>query len=1101
MINSIKFIKNLLDNFNIEYWMDFGCLLHMYRDNEFSKDDVDFGLMIENYDRLKKILEENKHYFEMIHYRDKEISIRLNNIKFDFIFFKKKDNNIYFYAYKQNLYCSNKWNYEWRGKFPYEVYFPLGKITLQGLTFNAPNNIEKKIEMQYGSDWKTPKPHIACWTYELNQVKDESYKPIAVLMTTFLRDDIMKKVIPSYLQYPVKLYLLDQGNQTQEKEIFYNELRKQGHYIAYSNFDVGLSHARNILLDQIKDEEYILLTEDDIELTTNPYSLLQEFSNNNLGILGGMLKYENNKEQHYEYELELKNNKLYYKKSNNIDIVLNFYLAKRRVFEDIRYDNELKLVEHTDFALRLKQLNKWKVGYSKKLTGIHHKVRNEEYSKYRYDTVKYIEKFNQKWNIEEIIKEDKSLNDLSDKLTVFLLTCGENINYQKCLDALNNQSIKFNLNIIKNYHPMGIAFQEMLNRCETEYYCQIDDDMILNENAIETMYNSIINSDEKTAMVCYKLHDVHLNKGIDGVKIYKYNIFKNYPYNINVLSCEMEQLENIEKNGFNYKRISTIIGQHCPIWTKENIFERYYNYIDKLKKFGSKNYINMLNNLLKIFLKEPNQLNLYAFIGGLASILTSGTRSEEKDFTKPILKEFKKIDETFANFKSANDITIVDVEEKIPILQISSIPCAGRPYEISAFINKYSKKYNSRCILGGQYCNTNIDIPYREFPYDLLLSKDLEECKRIINNTKIIHIHHNIDKKLLKLITKDHKIVFTVSNLNQSLKINNDDFNKSYDIKIRKLANIITTTNEPLQIDTFSYLTDKHLPLIKNLFDSNINKNNECPVIVFAPTNRTREGVASKGYNEVLGIIYKLFLNGYKFSFDLIEGVPYLENLNRKKMSDILIDDIMSPTFHNSSIEGACFGSVVLTNYSDNNFPFLKTDINNLETNLKALLTDKKYLEEEQKKILEWKNDYYKPDILLKPYENIYDSVLNIENKIFIENIEKINVEISDSEKIQKFITELSNSNINYCFAKTTCKEIVINGNIINLPLYISTNSSINKLNIESIAKNNNIACEISINRYSTKKIKLYNIDICVPYPVKKYLETTFKKSWKELNE
>jgi hypothetical protein len=1097
MINTLTFLKRILDESKIEYWLDFGCLLHLYRDNELSKDDVDFGLKLENYNKLKEILEKNKSYFEMIHYRDKEISIRINNIKFDFIFFKQKENDLYFYAYKQNPYCNNKWNWEWRGKFPYSVYFPLKQLTFKHLTFNVPNKIEKKIEMQYGDDWKIPR-NVACWTYELNQVKDENYKPIAVLMTTFLRDDIMKSVIPSYLKYPIKLYLLDQGKQTPEKEIFYDTLRKQGHCIEYSSFDIGLSKARNLLLDKIEDEEYVLLTEDDIELTSNPYSLLSNFSNNNLGILGGLLKYPNNNEQHYEYELELKDNKLYYKKSNQIDIVLNFYLAKRKVFNEIRYDDNLKLVEHTDFFLRLKELNKYKVDYNRRLTGIHHKIKTEVYAQYRYRTKEFIEKFKNKWNIADIIKEDKSPNDFSDKLTVFVLSCGNNPNYEKCIDSLNNQTIKFNLDIIKDCHPMGVAFQEMINRCQTDYYIQVDEDMILDNNSIEVLYNSILSSDPKTAMVCYKLKDVHLNRGIDGIKIYKFSIFNLFPYNINVLSCEMEQLDRLKKAGYNYKRCSQIIGLHCPLWTKETIFERYYNYIDKYKKFGSKNYTFLLNNLLKIFLETPNQLNLYAFIGGLASIFNENIRTSEKDFTRPLLKEFKKIDETFNNFKNDKEINIIEFEDKIPVLQISSIPCAGRPYEISTLINKYSKKYSSRYILGSQYSSQNTDIPYRDFPYDLLLSKNYEECIKLIKDTTILHIHHNIDKKLVRLIQPYHKIIWTVSNLNQSYKINETEFNKQYNENIQKWSHIITTTNEPLQQQAFDYLTNYHLPLIKNFFDYENVRNKEIPVLVFAPTNRTREGIASKGYHEILGIIYKLYLEGYQFTFDLIEGIPYLENINRKKMADIIIDDIIHPTFHNSSIEGACFGSVVLTNFSNNEFPFIKTEIHTLETILKNLLNNKNYLKEEQQKMIDWKNKHYQPLNLVKCYDDIYDLVLTKKETIL--NIDHVTEIITPLiERVYQFLETLNRNKIPYTFLDVTCKEIIIKKTITQEPIYLETSSLENKQIIEGISKDNQLKCEVSIGGKKNKTIKFLNSSINVPFPVIKYLEQTFNKKIEQL--
>ena len=36
---------------------------------------------------------------------------------------------------------------------------------------------------------------------------------------------------------------------------------------------------------------------------------------------------------------------------------------------------------------------------------------------------------------------------------------------------------------------MSKALQEMINRCKTKYYVEVDEDMILQPNAIELLYN------------------------------------------------------------------------------------------------------------------------------------------------------------------------------------------------------------------------------------------------------------------------------------------------------------------------------------------------------------------------------------------------------------------------------------------------------------------------------------------------------------------------------------------------------------------------------------------------------------------------------------
>jgi len=241
--------------------------------------------------------------------------------------------------------------------------------------------------------------------------------------------------------------------------------------------------------------------------------------------------------------------------------------------------------------------------------------------------------------------------DLSENLTVFLITSGVDLNYEDCLDALNQQTVKFTLKIIKNISPMSAAFQKMLNQCETKFYIECDSDMILYPTAIETMYNSIQDETDSSVFKCFQLLDIHLNFKIYGIKIYKYNIFKNYPYNLKHPSSEMEQLERIQKDGYNINNdsngcciIEQCIGKHSPKWTNESIFERYYNLMEKFKIYRYRWLKDVPQMLFNIFKKNPNILNLYAIAGMLASINSNKIIKEEKNIRKKRF-EYKRLEE------------------------------------------------------------------------------------------------------------------------------------------------------------------------------------------------------------------------------------------------------------------------------------------------------------------------------------------------------------------------------------------------------------------------------------------------------------------------
>ena len=225
------------------------------------------------------------------------------------------------------------------------------------------------------------------------------------------------------------------------------------------------------------------------------------------------------------------------------------------------------------------------------------------------------------------------MRDLTNKITVFVIVAGKDPNEGACFLALNKQSCKFKIDVIRDYMPMSKAFQEMHKRCTTPYYIQCDIDMILNSNAVERMYNNIegCNSKETEAMHCYLLRDVHLNKEIYGVKIYKNDIFKKYPYNLNHPSCEVEQLERLEKDGYTYELKKEVMGEHSPHWTNETIFERYYNLMEKFKIYKYMWLESLPKQLYDKVKADPSDLNINALAGALASIYSNKTMDKEKD--------------------------------------------------------------------------------------------------------------------------------------------------------------------------------------------------------------------------------------------------------------------------------------------------------------------------------------------------------------------------------------------------------------------------------------------------------------------------------------
>ena len=261
------------------------------------------------------------------------------------------------------------------------------------------------------------------------------------------------------------------------------------------------------------------------------------------------------------------------------------------------------------------------------------KARNIVLENFTYEKTakKFADFFLKVLEIEPNINLDKK--DLSKFLTVFIIRSGDNPNYEDCLNSLNNQSIKFNLIEIKDVAPMSKAFQKMIDNCETDYYIQVDEDMILFEDTIEKIYDRLIITEDNISTVAHMLNDNHLDFDIYGIKAYKHKIMKNYPYNLEIISCEVEQMTRLQNDGFETFMYSEVVGYHSPKWTEQLIYERYFDLMEKWKVFKYDWLSELPAKLMEIFKLDPSNINLFALMGAMTSISNEEPiRNREKNF-------------------------------------------------------------------------------------------------------------------------------------------------------------------------------------------------------------------------------------------------------------------------------------------------------------------------------------------------------------------------------------------------------------------------------------------------------------------------------------
>lgn len=215
--------------------------------------------------------------------------------------------------------------------------------------------------------------------------------------------------------------------------------------------------------------------------------------------------------------------------------------------------------------------------------------------------------------------------DVQAEVTAFLITSGEP-STAEALKHLERQTLLPRIEVIEGFSPMWRAFQEMISRCQTRWYIQVDADMLLRPNAIATMLAAIRKEDTKTAMHVEWLWGDAEERPIQGCKIYDHLITRKYPYQ-DSLSCEMPQIYAMQKDGYKVhvapepEQQEECIGLHYSLQTPELAFLRWQRL---MRKFRTRDYMEWLTpyprKLLAKFMEEPTSIRFAAMAGAILAL-------------------------------------------------------------------------------------------------------------------------------------------------------------------------------------------------------------------------------------------------------------------------------------------------------------------------------------------------------------------------------------------------------------------------------------------------------------------------------------------------
>ena len=153
---------------------------------------------------------------------------------------------------------------------------------------------------------------------------------------------------------------------------------------------------------------------------------------------------------------------------------------------------------------------------------------------------------------------------------------------------------------------------------------------------------------------------------------------------------------------------------------------------------------------------------------------------------------------------------------------------------------------------------------------------------------------------------------------------------------------------------------------------------NKIPIIVHAPSNR---GI--KGTVHIEKALEKMRKKGINFEFKLLEKLDNIQVQKIIRKSDIIIDTLIHGGFGNFSLEGLAYGKPVVAylpevrnNLHSPDCPIYSTTIDNFETRLEELITNKKLRIKLGKLGVKFVQKHFNENLFISSLDKIYKEIL-----------------------------------------------------------------------------------------------------------------------------
>jgi hypothetical protein len=324
---------------------------------------------------------------------------------------------------------------------------------------------------------------------------------------------------------------------------------------------------------------------------------------------------------------------------------------------------------------------------------------------------------------------------------------------------------------------------------------------------------------------------------------------------------------------------------------------------------------------------------------------------------------------------------------KIRVVHLAITPVAGSPWNIVSALNAHTNVEARLVVLNPKAYGL------RTFPDDLIWERDREECLSVLYAADVIHLHQWIDPgawfgQEVGAICARKPCLRQWHSVPMHFAGNNP-------VAIEEVINSpipqLVIGQYPERYYPLARVVPNLVPLEDPILVSQPQlEQKKKPVLAWSPSGRESAWAmrwGSKGYPETLPILKRLVRDGI-CELDVIENVPRDECLRRKGVADIIVDELVTGSYHLSGLEGLAQGKPVLGWLDDRSqvviremtgsstLPWINVHLENAENLLRDLLVDPDLCAAIGKESRIWMERWYNDSVLVQHYVQAYYDLL-----------------------------------------------------------------------------------------------------------------------------